>query len=475
MLAIPPLAFWSFAMSFRLPRRQFLFRTAAAAGSFAVAGAFDAFRSRAAQGAARRSAGFGPLRPVADEATGLELLRLPEGFRYISFGWTGEPMADGAPTPPAHDGMAVIDEQNGILTLCRNHEVGKYGESDVNPAIRFDPQALGGCTNLRFDANAGRWLDARRSIAGTVRNCAGGPTPWGSWLTCEETVVGAGDEEGGTPNPLHEDHGWIFEVPAEGTADPVPLKDMGRFVHEAVAVDPNTGIVYETEDRGSAGFYRFLPNEPGHLRAGGRLQMLAAKGERDLRRGSAVGQRYDVSWVAIDDPYRPHSPGTKDELGVFQQGREQGGSMFSRLEGCWWGNGGVYLVSTNGGRARRGQVWFYEPEQEQLTLIYESPSAEVLNMPDNMTVSPRGGIVLCEDGSGSEQRLHGLTRDGQLFELASNNVELPGEGHKGFKGNYRGQEWAGATFSPDGRWMFANIQTPGITFAITGPWEEGGL
>lgn len=458
-----------------LPRREFLLRSAAAAGSFAVAGAFEAFRHNTAHGAARRAVGFGPLRPTKDDATGLELLQLPEGFRYLSFGWAGDPMADGSPTPSAHDGMAVIGDAGGVLTLCRNHEVGRSGQNKADAAISYDPQALGGCTNLRFDANEGKWLDARRSIAGTLRNCAGGPTPWGSWLTCEETVMGVGDEEAGVKVAFERDHGWIFEVPADRPSDAVPLKDMGRFVHEAVSVDPETGIVYETEDRGTAGFYRFLPNEKGNLKAGGRLQMLAAKGAADLRRGSKLGQAYDVAWVDIANPHLPHSPGTKDELGVFSQGKAAGGSTFARLEGCWWGNGGAYAVSTSGGDAKAGQVWFYEPKEERLTLVYESPGKDVLDAPDNITVSPRGGIVLCEDGDAPVSRLHGLTPDGQLFPLAANNIKLTGSGRNGLTGDFIGQEWCGATFSPDGNWLFVNIQTPGVTFAITGPWAAGSL
>lgn len=459
----------------RTGRREFLFQSAAAGGSFAVAGVLSAFLKNTALGAARATAGFGPIKPTVDEATGLELLQLPAGFCYRSFGWNGETMADGARTPPAHDGMAVIAESDGVLTLCRNHEVGRSGRNEADPAITYDGKAMGGCTNLRFDGKAGTWIDARRSLAGTVRNCAGGPTPWGSWLSCEETVLGAGDEEAGLPVEFEQDHGFIFEVPADGLSEAVPLKEMGRFVHEAVAVDPETGFVYETEDRGSAGFYRFQSKEKGDLRSGGRLQMLAAKGAADLRRGIRVGNSYDVSWVDIEDPLRPHSPGTTDEHGVFEQGKQGGGSTFARLEGCWWGAGGAHIVSTSGGNAKKGQVWFYEPKEERLTLLFESPGAAVLDKPDNITVSPRGGIVLCEDGDAFPQRLHGLTRSGQLFPLAANNIQLTGAGHAGFTGDFRGQEWCGATFSPDGQWLFVNIQTPGVTFAITGPWGDGGI
>jgi len=108
-------------------------------------------------------------------------------------------------------------------------------------------------------------------------------------------------------------------------------------------------------------------------------------------------------------------------------------------------------------------------------LLFQSPGADVLNAPDNICVSPRGGLVLCEDGSG-EEFLHGLTVDGEIFPFARNTALLP-EAHNEFvpAGDYRGSEWAGACYSPDGRWLFANLQSPGITFAITGPWKSGAL
>jgi secreted PhoX family phosphatase len=451
-----------------LGRRPFLAATAAIFGSWSVPQSFSALLS------AEPSRGRSRLEAVKDETTGLALLQLPTGFRYASFGWTGDPLIDGTPTPGAHDGMAVIAEQDGLLTLCRNHELALSGTPFSTGRIVYDRLATGGCTNLEFDTNRGLWKRAWSSLAGTLKNCAGGPTPWGTWLSCEETVVQNGDLDGGKKLELEHAHGYVFEVPAQGAVDPRPLKDMGRFVHEAVAVDPRNGIVYETEDRAEAGFYRFVPHKFGDISAGGRLEMLALHDHADLVKGAKLGFEYDVRWVPIEQPELAHSPGTQDGGGVFAQGRSKGGATFARLEGCWWGNGVCYFDSTNGGRAGAGQIWQYDPRAAKLRLIFESPSREVLDSPDNLAVSPRGGIVLCEDGTSVPQRLHALTPDGVLSELARNHVVLNGERNQ-LSGDFRSMEWAGASFSSDGRWLFVNLQTPGITFAITGPWESIGL
>ena len=461
-----------------IARRGFLQSVA----GLGVASTFETFLGRVSYGGRSHMAlGYGPLRPVADETTGLSLLSLPDGFQYRSFGWAGDPMSDGAPTPGAHDGMGVIEDDDGILTIVRNHELTANRQAFGSDGIRFDSKAGGGCTNLRFNTQSGEWLDATPSLAGTVKNCAGGPTPWGTWLSCEETVLGPGAVDDGEPFDLEQHHGWIFEVSAAENGRPIPLKAMGRFVHEAVAVDPDTGVVYETEDQATAGFYRFTPKRPGVLRDGGRLQMLKAHGADDLRRDLVVGQEFDVTWVDVDDPERPHSPGGTstenpdgDELGVFMQGKEQGAATFARLEGCWQGNGLIYLASTSGGNAELGQIWQYDPRQESLKLILESPDAGILDSPDNICVSPRGGILLCEDGEALPHRMHGMTPDGRLIPFAANNIVLNRE-YGGFAGDFRDQEWAGATFSPDGQWLFVNIQTPGVTFAITGPWGNGLL
>jgi secreted PhoX family phosphatase len=454
-----------------LGRRSFLKGGALVVAGLASVVPFQALLHRQA-GAAQLpySPDYGPLAPVNDETTGLPLLLLPAGFRYLSFGWTGDPLRDGTPTPALHDGMAVVASDQEHIVLVRNHEIGP-GTPFAPAELTYDAGAGGGTTNVSFDPRAGQWLDSWASLSGTVRNCAGGPTYRDSWLTCEETLL-----DPATEASLTSDHGWIFEVPGFIPAAPVPLLDMGRFSHEAVAVDPVTVIVYETEDSTPAGFYRFLPNNPALLSEGGTLQMLMVSGEpqRDLSQGVAVGTTFNVVWVNIPNPQQAHTPETTDGHGVFMQGFAQGGASFTRLEGCWYDSGNIFFTSTNGGIAGEGQVWQYDPRREELTLIFESPAEEVLDNPDNITISPRGGILLCEDGDRLGQRLIGLTPAGEVFPFAENNIVLNGE-KNGFVGDFRGEEWAGATYSPDTRWLFVNIQTPGITFAITGPWDNGAL
>jgi secreted PhoX family phosphatase len=447
-------------------RRRFLQGSAAALALTAPFSGLLAARERAAP----------RLVPTACQATGLELLELPPGCEYRSFGWKGEPLADGTPTPGRHDGMAIVREHAGVLTLVRNHEeYSDDGAFTAGPLV-YDRMASGGCTVLEFDTRAGVLRSARTGLAGTSFNCAGGATPWGTWLSGEEWLLGPGDQWRDRTRPVRfeQPHGFVFEVDPARLDAPRPLPALGRFQHEAAAVDPHSGIVYLTEDRSIGGFYRFLPTVRGDLAAGGRLQMLEVRGLEDARGAQPRGEQRAVRWVDIPDPGLAHTPGTRDAAGVVGQGLAQGATRFARLEGCWYRDDVVWFASTTGGAAGCGQVWRYDVRAERLSLFYESPDVTTLDSPDNLTVTPRGALLLCEDGDREATLLHLLTRDGRLVPLARNAARLEGA-HLGHAGDFRGQEFAGVCMDAAGRWLFLNLQTPGISFAIRGPWRELGL
>ena len=412
---------------------------------------------------------YGPLQPAGQDLT------LPPDFQYRKFGLTGSIMSDGVATPLAHDGMAAFPLPNGNIRLIRNHEVRRRPSSEGVPDLVYDPGAGGGTTSMEIDPVTHEVVRDFVSLTGAAVNCAGGATPWGSWLTCEEVIAGPSGRAQGPRGPQRwrpmREHGYVFEVPAaaEGLIDPVPLRAMGRFVHEAPAVDPATGIVYLTEDRERAGFYRFLSSRPyrdgqqGDLAAGGELQLLAVEGQPNLdcATGREVGQWLPVRWVTIDDPDPPQA--TQNANAVFDQGWDQGGARFSRGEGCFYGDDGIYFSCTDGGDAGLGQIWHYRPDGDdggELILLFESTSDEILDRPDNICVSPRGSVLITEDGPTSNF-VRGLTPQGRMFDFTE-NVANP-------------SELAGPTFSPDGDTLFLNIQRPGATYAIWGPWEAGGF
>jgi hypothetical protein len=455
-----------------LSRRDFLVRTGAAGLSVGLAGSVEAlFTALPAAGARGPARGYGDLVP---DPRGI--LDLPPGFRYRILSREGTPMQSGEGVVPSNfDGMGSFRAARGRTHLVRNHEVyadAPHWVPTDGLTTTYDPEAGGGTTNLVV-SSTGSTQQEYVSLGGTAINCSGGITPWGTWLTCEET-----EDRAGT-NGYTKDHGWIFEVdPYDNrrNADPFPLKDMGRFMHEAVAVDPSNGVMYETEDAFSGAplgsYYRFLPNRPlgghGSLRAGGTLQALRVPGLEDLSTVTEAGTTLDgIEWLDVPDPYATTTPTrAQDYPRPITRGQ--------KLEGAWWGEAdhSAYFVSSFASPAdgatgsHDGQVWRYDTRANKLTLelIFTGGEAtdDTNERPDNMCVSPYGGLMICEDSSG-ENYMIGTTDDGEPFVFARNRQQTsPGETG----------ELSGVSFSPDGRVMYFNVYDPGTTFAVTGPWRR---
>jgi hypothetical protein len=395
---------------------------------------------------------YGPLLP--DPAG---LLDLPKGFSYRIISKLGDAMSDGGTVPDRADGMGCFDLGDGTIALVRNHELKVNHDVGGELAEGFDRNEAGailpgGTTNLVLDAATLEIVREFRSLGGTIRNCAGGITPWGTWLTCEEDVTKAGDG-------VMRDHGWVFEVPAnaQGLVNPAPIKAMGRFNHEAACVDPATGFVYLTEDRDDSLLYRYIPDVPGDLASGGKLQALVADGIADSRnwrrQDIKLGSWSRVSWIDLDNVESP-----EDDLRV--RGAAGGATLFARGEGIHMGDGELYFCCTSGGAKELGQIFrlaLAEDGSARLQLFFESDDPTQFHYGDNLTVSPNGHLIVCEDQSGdvSTNHLRGITPAGEAYPLGWLTAET---------------ELAGACWSPDGKTLFVNAYSPTATLAITGPW-----
>lgn len=474
-----------------LSRRQLLRRTGQASLALAVLGRTDLLRAAAAgaqagqhgrrdrDGSIDDGQGFGPL--VADPAGTLDL---PAGFSYrIIAPRAGETMpGSGQQQPGRPDSMGTFARSGGSY-LVQNHEQGTTGVSCAQPGVTaYDPTVRGGTTTYELDRH-GDVVREFISLAGTYNNCSGGVTPWGTWLTCEETETTAARP-----------HGYVFEVDPVRGGDPRPITQLGRFAHEAAVVDPDRGDVFLTEDasRPNGLLYRYAiaspARRPGDLLAstGVLTAMRARHGDTlvtDLSTIERIGTRLRVEWVPVPDPNPDLAGGGRSvrkqfdyvDYGTGASVTGSGGAITrsKKFEGAWWGDDGrAYIVCSFAHGAtdwsagdHDGQVWSYDPRSQHLTLEVRfarnldpaGAGADQPDGPDNITYAPDGGLFLAEDGEGVQHLLR-VGPEGRTELFARNRVS--------------DSEFTGVVFSPDGSTLFANIQDDALTFAITGPFDE---
>ncbi|MDE0802604.1 MAG: DUF839 domain-containing protein [Acidimicrobiales bacterium] len=439
-----------------ISRRDLLRRSALTGAGLAVGGAFSglALGGTAAAG----PNGYGGLR---SDAAGI--LELPRGFKYeiLQKGGHGHDADfttydDGQKLAGDADGAASFAIGGNRTVIVTNHELSGGSDSTErvpmlhagSPVPTYDPAAPGGTSNIVLDRK-NRVASIYPSIAGTYNNCAGGPTPWGTWLTCEETTTTLN----GVP------HGYIFEVDPEGTRTvATPYKAMGRFAHEAVAIDPRDSVAYMTEDNNNGLIYRFVPDdtsmEYGSLGNGGTVSAMKVDGLAFLGEVKVVGTTLGISWAPVPG-------GNPDVVGLNGTFADGDVTRSRKLEGCWWGDDERFYFSSadenRTGIAHHGQIWALDPVSSTVTLVAYIPEDDpVFDAPDNITVAPNGQLFLCEDGGGEQYIIGCDPATGALWPFARNAMN--------------GSEFAGANFSPDGKTMFVNVQNPSTTFAITGPW-----
>lgn len=358
------------------------------------------------------------------------ILDTVEGITYVVVDRVGDRMSDGHRVPGRPDGMACF-ERDGMWVLLRNHEL-TWPEGTV-PQEAYDSEAGGGVTRVVVDPGDLKVLSSNLVLAGTVRNCGGGPTPWG-WLSAEET-----EKDG---------HGWVFlcDPDTSRVRPPHRIDAYRRFEHEAAAFDPTTGICYLTEDQADSCLYRFVPDDPDRPFAEGRFQALAVVGDPGARTTRLdEGEVVDISWVDVPEP------GDGETLRAVA--RRAGAAVIVRGEGAWLEDRTLVVASTAGGPIGGGQIFAVDVDRDTLSVLTVVRHGSALYRPDNVTLGPAGTVWMCEDHTCLCQ-LHVRTDDGCIHPIARSSEPE--------------DELAGICFSPDGRVAFVNLWRRGITVALLG-------
>ena len=408
--------------------------------------------------------------PIKNDPNGI--LKLIKGFKYKVISEKGQLMSDGLTVPDYADGMASFKGRNGRIILIRNHEIGRfktieklldknpvyknYNYINKNKSLIYDNgkngPCCGGTSTIVYNPKTEKIENEYMSLLGTLVNCAGGATPWGTWISCEETVDTKSKQ-------LLKNHGYNFEVtPYQHTQlnNAVPLKAMGRFRHEAVAINPKTSIAYQTEDRNDGLIYCFIPNVKEKYWKGGQLKALIITNNdsNDTRnwteKNFIQNKQYQIDWMSLENIDNPD-----DEMRHIAA--EKGAAIFARPEGMWYDDDMIYFTCTSGGDKKLGQIWKINLMQQTLELIFESHNSDAMKACDNITIAPWGDVIVCEDGKGRD-RIMGIKKNGETYVIAENILN--------------NSEFAGINFSPDGKILFVNIYSPTMTMAIIGPWEE---
>jgi uncharacterized protein len=393
-----------------ISRRQLIVSGALAAG--ALAGSPRMLREALAAPARAGASPYGALGPP--DANGL---MLPPGFssREVARGLSH---VAGYPWPIFPDGQATFPTADGGWILVTNSEsLAPTGAG--TSAIRFGP--------------GGTIAQAYRILGGTNTNCAGGPTPWGTWLSCEE-----------------HDSGLVWECDPAGLLVAQPRPALGIFSHEAAAVEPAGGRLYLTEDEGDGGFYRFTPSAYPNLSEG-------------LLEVAVVAADGSVGWREVPNPTpAPFDTPTREQVPEM--------TPFDGGEGIWH-DGGVLYFTTKGDR----RLWAYDARAGTLEIVFDHATApdSSLDAVDNVTVSAAGEIFVCEDGGNMEIGLITAEREVSPF------LRFTGPAHP-TEGEYK-SEVCGVVFDPSGTRMYCTSQRaypqsesapgPGAVYEVSGPFR----